>query len=60
MNGKGSRYRPVNKEVFDRNFEIIFGKRELNLSKREDYEDTVEHEQKKSQTEGYFDIIRGK
>jgi hypothetical protein len=41
---KGSKYRPVNKEVYDRNFEIIFGKQELKLSKREDYEDEIEQE----------------
>jgi hypothetical protein len=28
-NGKGSRYRPVNKQLFDENFERIFRKEEL-------------------------------
>ena len=27
MAGKGDKPRPVNKEVFDENFEVIFGKR---------------------------------
>lgn len=26
--GKGSRYRPVNKELYDKNYERIFGKKE--------------------------------
>jgi len=32
MAGKGDRYRPVNKEIYDKNFENVFGKKKLNNS----------------------------
>ena len=32
MAGKGDKFRPVNKEVYDKNFEMVFGKKKLNNS----------------------------
>lgn len=63
MSGKGDAYRPVDKAKFDANFEKIFGKRELNLSRREDYDDTqVEKaisDTKWDKTQTWRKLIRG-
>lgn len=45
MCGKGDTYRPVDRAKYDANFEKIFGEKPLKLSRREDYDNTVEKEQ---------------
>jgi len=41
MAGKGDRYRPVNKEVYDKNFECVFGIKKLNIMSNEDREELI-------------------
>ena len=35
VNGKGCRYRPVDKRKYDKSFERVFGKRKLNIWPRD-------------------------
>lgn len=51
MAGKGDRYRPVNKEVYDKNFEAVFGTKKLNIMSDSDRQDLAEQTEEFAQFE---------
>jgi len=40
--GKGDTYRPVNQELYEKNWERIFGKKELSKKEKEELDDAID------------------
>jgi len=51
MAGKGDKFRPVNKEVYDKNFEAVFGQKKLNIMSDDDRQDLAEQTEEFAQFE---------